>query len=221
MAKHKNVPYHNQGYIVTQNLTISILSICPYCSVANNPITKHFGVSKINGNDIVSFIHTCPLCNKSTATIQEISEKKGTIIAEYPLTLEGNFSENIEKVSQGFIKMYNQAFTSEQLNNIELAGMGYRCALEILIKDYALYFNLDTKENIAKLNLNRSIQTFFQTEIESFISADVVRILGNEHAHWDKSEENSNSLEVLKAYLDIFVKQIEVKMLIKHPPVAR
>lgn len=34
--------------------------------------------------------------------------------------------------------MYNQALQSEFHKNIELAAVGYRSALEILIKDYAV-----------------------------------------------------------------------------------
>ena len=48
-----------------------------------------------------------------------------------------DFSEEIEKISPAFVNIYNQAYAAEQLQLDEISGVGYRKALEFLIKDYA------------------------------------------------------------------------------------
>ncbi|WP_411765862.1 DUF4145 domain-containing protein [Staphylococcus shinii] len=106
----------------------------------------------------------------------------------------------------------NQNFT-------DLAATGYRSALEILIKDYALDFNLDTQEQISKLNLNNVISKYFKNENDALISADVVRIMGNSFTHWDKDQDAS--LDEIKYYMHIFINYIEMKLRLKTPPASR
>lgn len=51
-------------------------------------------------------------------------------------------------------------------------------------------------------------------------TADVVRILGNDYTHY-KRKYPQHDFELLKGYMDIFLKQIEVQYMINHPPVSR
>ena len=115
--------------------------------------------------------------------------------------------------------MYHDAELSEENNAIDLAGIGYRASLEILVKDYALANEIDTFENIAKKNLNNAIGQYFKSEMDLQTSADVVRILGNDYAHWDQHEEYD--IETLKSYLQIFIQIINTKLMLKNPPVSR
>lgn len=51
-------------------------------------------------------------------------------------------------------------------------------------------------------------------------SADVVRILGNDYTHY-KRKYPEHDFALLKNYMEIFIKSIEVQYMIKHPPVSR
>lgn len=48
------------------------------------------------------------------------------------------FSEIINSISPQFVLIYNQAYYAEQTNLDQICGVGYRKALEFLIKDYLI-----------------------------------------------------------------------------------
>ncbi|MCT2534790.1 DUF4145 domain-containing protein [Aquibacillus koreensis] len=214
----KTIKFHYPQHTITNNISIEIPYLCPHCEVSNNPTNAFLFVKNyVKGKSLLGLLHNCTGCSKNFFTLQMVEDKKGNIISSYPRAKNKAFGELLSGLSPQFIKLYNQAYTAEQLKNTELAGMGYRASLEVLIKDYALDFDLDSKDSIANLSLNNAIGKFFKGE-ESIISADVVRKLGNGYAHhWD-NENDELSLEVLKTYLEIFIKQIEVKLMLKHPP---
>ncbi|PCE01364.1 hypothetical protein CKY11_06465 [Enterococcus hirae] len=199
---------------------IEIPTLCPLCGVGfgpNNAVQSTFN----SGEDFFIFMtHKCNVCSKYSLSLQKVNGDETNLLILYPKGQERSFDTLICDLSPRFVTMYNSAFKAEQNESIDLAGIGYRAAMELLIKDYALEFELASYEEIAKLNLNRAIDKFFRHDTDGFISADVVRILGNGYAHWDKNEQELD-LQTLKAYLDIFIQTIYSKLLIKHPPVAR
>ncbi|MGY3717642.1 DUF4145 domain-containing protein [Sutcliffiella cohnii] len=216
--KTKLIKFHNSSYSITKNILIEVPFLCPHCGVSNNPITSYLSSYQYElGKHLLALNHKCTGCEKNTFSLQMIENGSVSLLNCYPDTIKTSFDNLIVNMSPRFVELYKQASAAEQFNHIDLAGMGYRASLEILIKDYALYFELDSKEEISKLNLNRVIGKYFKSE-ESIIPADVVRKLGNDYAHWEKEHEGL-PLEILKKYLDIFVKQIEVKLMLKHPPV--
>ena len=122
-------------------------------------------------------------------------------------------------VATCFIDMYNQALQSEFNKNLELAAIGYRSALEILVKDYAIKeLGQNPKEVISK-KLCPAIGAYLNQE-DLVKTADVVRILGNDYTHYERKYPQ-HDFELLKGYMEIFLKQIEVQYMIKHPPVSR
>lgn len=218
LLKTKSIKYHNGTYAATTNIFIEIPYLCPICGVSNNPVTSHLNISPYEKSSIIFYRHQCSGCSKLFFTTQMVEDRKGTLINQYPESKKRTFDDLIIQMSPRFVELYNQSESSENKNHIDLAGMGYRASLEVLIKDYALHFQLDSKESIAKLNLNNAIGKYFNGD-ESIIPADVVRKLGNDYAHWEK-EHNDLPLSVLKTYLEIFIKQIEVKLMLKYPPVS-
>ncbi|MEK0405122.1 hypothetical protein WNX62_16005, partial [Lactiplantibacillus plantarum] len=77
-----------------------------------------------------------------------------TRISEYgrpavqtPKIKEADFPQQISDISPRFVSVYTQSFKAERIGLAELAGMGYRKALEMLVKDYAIHKfpNLGTK----------------------------------------------------------------------------
>ena len=199
---------------------IEIPTLCPQGGVGFGPTNEVQKSFKDRDNLFFFFTHKCNVCFKYSLTLQQKNDDQTKLLALYPKEQERYFDPLINKLSPRFVAMYNSAFQAEQSDSPELAGIGYRAAMELLIKDYALDFELASYEEIAKKNLNRSIDTFFKNDDGAFISADVVRLLGNNYAHWDKKEEQLD-LQTLKAYLDLVLQSIYAKLLIKHPPVVR
>lgn len=223
MLELKYKEYHNTSYSNLQNCELQIPKLCPCCGVAHNPnITLEF-TRTVNEVPVYGFSHNCPNCKKNSLSINTFAPIENNryvdLLLSYPNANPIEFDEKLTNLSPRFVSLYNQAHFCEENNFIDLAGMGYRASMEVLLKDYALDFELDTQENIAKLNLNRAIETFFKNDQVAYVASDVVRIIGNDFTHWDKSEQYS--IEELKQYLEIFIQAIKFQLMIKHPPVSR
>ena len=76
------------------------------------------------------------------------------------------FSEIINSISSEFSEIYNQAFHAEQMRLNHICGVGYRKALEFLIKDYLISKETDENvvENIKKKFLSNCILENVQNE---------------------------------------------------------
>lgn len=203
------------NYTTITNKKVNIPALCPICGVSNNPTTNGLQTS----SNFAFFSHHCTACNQTHYSIQDISEDIGLCRAVYPNSQPTDLPDQIVNFSSRFVKMYRDAEFAESNDAFDLAGVGYRASLEILLKDYALEFDLDNLESIAKTNLNNAISKYFKNDLDVQIAADVVRIIGNDYAHWKK--EDDYDLDILKSYLQIFINLINTKLMLKNPPVSR
>lgn len=115
--------------------------------------------------------------------------------------------------------MYNQALYSESAGHNELAAVGYRAALEILVKDYAIEERGANKDEVKNKTLCVAIEEYLEQQ-NLIASADVIRILGNDYAHYERKYPEHN-FEILKDYMEIFIHLIGTNLRIAHPPVSR
>lgn len=99
------------------------------------------------------------------------------------------FDDKIAELSPQFDKIYNQALAAESSGLDEIAGLGYRKALEFLIKDYAIHEYPDEAESIKSKPLAQCIK--------NYISADNIKTLaerstwiGNDEAHYIRKQED-------------------------------
>lgn len=194
---------------------------CPICDLPQNPIRINANTFEIESKIQYAIVkYECNACLKGYLAIYEIDiENCSSVFKMFYPSVPSSFNDKIiEKTSPRFIKMYNQALASEKLENTELAAIGFRAALEILIKDYAVNELGASLEEVEKKTLHKAISDHLDSELVK--SADVVRILGNDNTHYVQ-QYPEHDFEVLKDYMDIFISQIRVKLKIKYPPVAR
>ena len=94
----------------------------------------------------------CPACGTGLIITYLIEDGEPALLTSYEPVKpkERAFDVSISNISDRFVKIYNQALAAETLNYDEIAGMGYRKALEILIKDFLISRNQDNKETIIK-----------------------------------------------------------------------
>lgn len=192
--------------------------ICPHCSAFIEPsIISNQCIALYDYLIyLIAFRGSC--CNRAFFTTYKVKDKKGEILTLYPTNKPETLPEAIQKISPRFVNLYNQAYTAEQNNHFELAGCGYRNALEVLIKDYAINeLNIDSKD-VVKKNLNSSIKEYVPS-VRLSSSADVIRLLGNDYTHYERHYEDID-FQILKRYLHIFINSIEAEYLINHPVVA-
>lgn len=208
-------------YKDSTNFYLQIPKFCPQCGAVNNPVTNILSRQNVKTSEenelIASASHYCNACSKAHFTIQVQSSGSSYLVkAVYPETQPSLLPEEIYELSPRFVKIYSDSEAAEQRGATELAGTGYRSALEILIKDYALKYSEDDKDTIAKLNLANAIGKYFKGDF--FSAAEVVRLLGNDYTHWDKKYDFK--LEQLKAYLNVFIGHVKVQIMLKNPIVS-
>lgn len=120
-------------------------------------------------------------------------------------------SKTIELVSPNFSIICNQAYQAEQSNLLEICGMGYRKALEFLIKDYAIERNILAKDVIEKKMLMVCINDYVDDARIKSVAKRAVW-LGNDETHYVRKWEGKN-LTDLKKLIDLTVHWIEMEKL--------
>lgn len=186
---------------------------CPYCHKSIDPTP----LSSI-GSDLETILQVmmqCTSCNKAFIAVYRVSQqtKNQYLFQEiYHPTLETReFSSEVVLLSSDFVHIYNQAFTAEQSNLTEISGMGYRKALEFLIKDFLISLNQNKEEEIKAKMLGRCIND----EIENSRIKDMAKRatwLGNDETHYVRKWEDKD-LSDLKRLIDVVTHFIEMEVI--------
>lgn len=195
---------------------------CPHCGLGCDPIILEKQLASpftAQPPRFVFLIFQCTACKKLFTATYEIKNGQSYMCCMTPSKPSMFSDEHLEKVSPRFIEVYNQALRAKSNRDFDLAAIGYRAALEILVKDYAIKELNEPPENVIRKSLCDSISDYLPDD--SFINtADVVRILGNDHAHYVRKYPTFD-FDLIQSYMDIFIGLIRVKLLTAHPPVSR
>lgn len=195
---------------------------CPLCGAYQDGIIASRYIHSGPGNTQIGTVgYKCTHCDQHYLVIYNIdkAQKTASFAEMYPSVNVDYRNDILESVSPRFIFFYNQALRSEERGDIELAAIGYRSALEYLIKDFAINeLKVDYKE-VVNVKLCDAI-TKYLGEKDLTATADVVRILGNDYTHY-KRKYPEYDFELLKRYMEIFIKLVETKVMIANPPVKR
>ncbi|WP_242258151.1 DUF4145 domain-containing protein [Streptococcus thoraltensis] len=194
---------------------IELLKVCPNCGVGNNPDT--WLVSHATG-EVKVFKHRCPLCNKDHLTTQILKQNNFCeIVMSFPKPTIEPLDDIFFEHAPRFSELYTQAQYAETMKLYDIAAIGYRGAIECLIKDYALDFEIDSKDTIEKMNFDNVISRYLKEDELLSNTAHAVRLLGNDYAHWNKV--NDIPFETLKYTTEITIKAFLMKFNQKYPPI--
>ena len=175
---------------------------CPFCH--SNIIPNY-----IFWNSYYLFA-SCPneACGKHFVLIQNINGKYVNVLPN-SIPSARCFSEIINNISPSFVGIYNQAYHAEQVNLDQICGVGYRKALEFLIKDYLISKEDDAQiiENIKTKFLANCIQENVQNDNIKNVAKRAVW-LGNDETHYVRkwADKDVNNLQQL---IDLTVRWIE------------
>ncbi len=166
---------------------VTLPDTCPRCGrdLAPKPLfLGHIPHNKSRINNAAVVI--CPHCNKPVyfdidSPYSDKSFQQGTIIGCYPSIQIFDLPKGIEKLYPDFYKIYNQTAVSEAKGLSELCGMGYRKALEILVKQYALKTYPNSNEEINNEKLIQTINRIENPKIQALAKATAW--LGNDQTH--------------------------------------
>ena len=119
--------------------------ICPHCH--KHQVPKY--ISGLEYYRIIEVFFQCTNtdCKKSFIAYYYDGRLRELSIGTF---LKKEFSEIIKTISPQFSIIYNQAYFAEQNKLNQITGVGYRKALEFLMKDYAIKNNPSEEESIKK-----------------------------------------------------------------------
>lgn len=187
---------------------------CPFC---HNSITArvHQAFQK---EETLEIIFRCPdsNCGRVFSALYEKRLVSNNWVYSYKSTsigtfVEKNFSDDITTLSPNFVDIYNQAAKAESLNLNHIAGIGFRKALEFIIKDYLILKNPDKEENIKKKFLGKCIKEDIQNVNLKEI-AERATWLGNDETHYVRQWENKD-INDLKVLINISLHWIDMELL--------
>lgn len=187
---------------------------CPFC---HNSITArvHQAFQK---DKMLEIIFRCPdsNCGRVFSALYEYTIVSNIWVYLYKSTsigtfVEKNFSHDITNLSPNFVDIYNQAAKAESLNLNHIAGIGFRKALEFIIKDYLISKNPDKEEKIKKKFLGNCIKEDIQN-INLKEIAERATWLGNDETHYVRQWENKD-INDLKVLINISLHWIDMELL--------
>lgn len=202
---------------ITNNYFDSEIPVeCPHCGSFLTPQIQSFASNSSQTVYLFYFHNDC--CDRPSYALYDvsISTHAGKFLALYPtFEKKPTLPESLSKISPRFVELYNNCYFAEQKGYFELAGSGYRNALEILIKDFAINELHETENEVCKKKLAQAIESY-TPNVRLAQSADVVRILGNDYTHYQRRYEDID-FQLLKRYLQIFMDNIDCEYLIRNP----
>lgn len=125
-----------------------------------------------------------------------------THIYVFPAPVLGSLLERgLEDISPGFVEIFSQVQEAEALGLDSLIGVGYRKALEFLIKDYLISKHPDEEDKISRQLLAQCIRDYV-TDPNIKDCADRAVWLGNDEAHYVR-KWSDRDIEDLKTLLKL------------------
>lgn len=195
---------------------------CPHCGVSvDAPLVERASINLDNAFVLTSSCK-CTACGKLfifSCRKNASSNETAQLISIWPNSESPYTSDYLSIISPRFMDFYNQALRAEMRGDIELAAIGFRSSLEILVKDYAINELSKDVEDVSGKSLCNAIGEYLQQE-DLVNTADVVRIFGNDYTHYQEKYPDKD-FNILKSYMQIFMHLIETRYMIKHPPVSR
>jgi hypothetical protein len=189
---------------------------CPFC---HKTITPTF-VSGHRNENIMEVLLICPNqeCKKSFIGYYDL-DVSNQVFSFNGKTTVGNligkeFSETIKTISENFTLIYNQAFAAEQQELTEICGVGFRKALEFLIKDYIIINKPEDKDKVEKKLLGSCIEEYVDDDRVKLVAKRAVW-LGNDETHYIRKWEGKN-LNDLKSLINLTIHWIEMEALTKN-----
>lgn len=194
--------------------------ICPFCHVANIPTSifdyyddsqlRLFSLWNCNNNRCKKvFVTTHRHFHNSEFVLESYltGSLKGPKWPQPILNLKNGQTVKTEnELETKFIKTYQQSLEAEANGYDEIAGMGFRKAIEYLVKDWAIQLHPEKKGAILEQWLAAVIKDNFSGELKDILER--ATWLGNDQTHYNKVFEEFN-ISHLKELIDLIVVELD------------
>lgn len=189
---------------------VSVENVCPVCNYAIDMEAEQ----GINYHDLHSVdqkqfniisIHRCPHCNQGFVVqhkmvAQEQDNGVYGVTIKYVETSQSTFpakssykdiKEDIRKISPKFYDVYKQSLIAKNSGLNELYGMGFRKAIEYLVKDFAISENPNKRSSIEASSLHSCIENYFKNS-DARTALLACKWLGNNETHYVNSNDSDD-----------------------------
>ncbi|MBN2781902.1 MAG: hypothetical protein JXQ66_01530 [Campylobacterales bacterium] len=146
--------------IEIDNISFDIQQIprkCPICHYESEPIYKSGTIINYHKIDIAFHCTNCH--HMFIGKYKKLQTNKYTLVDTWPKTLR-NINFEIKDISPNFVKLYEESICAYDSELIQLAGIGLKKSLEILLKDFLLHLNQNDADVINKYTLEESMENF-------------------------------------------------------------
>lgn len=189
-----------------RKLKLNHINECPIC---NKNILPNM-ICDLILDEKLYLIFSCPSCEEIFMAFYKLGRDRKTGDNRFKLeeifpkmVVSSEFEKEICDISPMFVEVYNQSRQAEIYNLNEISGMGYRKALEYLIKDYIIKNNSEKEEEVKAELLGNCIKNMVDNpKIKKM--AKGAAWLGNDETHYIRRWEDKD-IEDLKALINITV----------------
>lgn len=167
------------------------LYVSHYCDSCGRGFLGVYSEDCVNDEDVFTLEFCAP---------QQDSQKK------WPKEIQETFNE--------FVSIYDEALQTEIQGLTKICGMGYRRALEQLIKDYLINIAGNDAKEISSMPLGKCIKEKIDNpKIQTVASRSAW--LGNDHSHYQARFEEYN-LDDLKSLIDAVAYWISIEIITQN-----
>ena len=209
-----NLNHYDSEHFV--EFSLELPTKCPCCGTAYSRSPEHANYFQESSGVMTAYAtYFCPACGRCFFVVYLIQEDSpdflGFPIAQYPTPSEStSFSQELSTLTPKFVEIYHQAEKAEALGLTELCGIGYRKALEFLVKDYAISQHPDKESEIVSSFLGNCIADFIDNKkIKTLAKASAW--LGNDETHYVRKHQNYN-VQDLKRFIKATVAYIDSEL---------
>lgn len=207
-----------------EELSISVFydepGACPLCHFAIAPthVTDEWYRDNSSRRHLAIF-YTCPHCFRPfVAHFTDDSPMNNCMspVLDYcgpELYSAQQFEANIAGLSPQFVKIYNQALEAESRQLDEIAGIGYRKALEFLVKDYCKHTHPEKGTEIERLPLGKCISDYIENRSITTLASRAVWI-GNDETHYTRKHEDRDIAD-MKRFIQAMVHYIGMELVVE------
>lgn len=204
-----NIVHNSRTYIVEHP------SECPHCHVPNEPrpVAQFPGVGP-NKTDVCYTLWKCTYRDCRSFFVAVYNITTGFSNADFVRFLDGTtvppqWPDTIIKMESRFAETYLQALEAEARGLYEICGMGFRKAIEYLVKDYLIQRNPGLVGKIEDAKLAAVIGQNFNDPREADLKDLLERAtwLGNDMTHYLQYHINFD-LNDLKELIRLVVDEI-------------
>lgn len=181
-------------------------NVCPSCKHTVIPTCllvsdKDYDEQTHIANQEVVFKCSNKRCNSLFICQYEVFGTHSEYYATIPkMVVTAEVSEEIKRISPEFNKIYQQALQAEQFGLDSVCGVGFRKAIEFLVKDYLLSIETDkyTRKQVESTALRNCIKQWIEDPRIKMV-LERATVLGNDETHYKKTylDKDVNDLKLL------------------------